>query len=151
MNRVHPEGPFPPSQRITHTPNHWCTHETLLAMMDQIDKVMNPGGEQTPWCCLLDCAPQHIAAKWRQQMAEERPWVILADVERTYTGDTQPFDLAYMKTFKGALQRRAGKHFARYILASMSPSQFGPEDLKLGVASSGLLSVRRESGKRKQE
>jgi hypothetical protein len=104
-DRVVPVGPKFPGQEVVYTKNHWMSQDTLTNVVDQIDCVLNPNGEQRPWLCLLDCAPVHIAGEWRSFVSEQRPWIKLCYVSRGFMGSCQPLDVAYMKSFEAKIKR----------------------------------------------
>jgi len=127
-----PTGPAAEDQQITYSDNHWSNTDTLMQMIDHVDVVLNPAGEQEPWLCLLDCAPCHIAAAWRERMRVQRPWIVLCYKAAGYTATMQPLDLAFMRSFKTALQRSTAEHFATRIV--QLGGALGIEDLRPTVA-----------------
>ena len=125
--RVH-HGPAFLRQLVSHSPTHWITQEALLDMIDAIDADMHarPGdAELTPWLLVLDCAPQHIAAEFRSIMRDTRPHTKLCDVQRNFTGYTQPLDRAHMRASKNSIRSDVAKHFTEFFLEAESNFELG--------------------------
>lgn len=110
-----PSGPVPHNVRVTCTPNHWATTET----MEWLDSKMNPHGEQTPWVLVLDVAPVHVSTEFRRMCEEVFPWVKRVYIPPNLTHKLQPLDRAYMFSFKKALAKETSRHFARQIIGSL--------------------------------
>ncbi len=136
-----PVSPLFPNQTVTHSATHWATEDSLVQMIDHVDRELNPNGERRDWLCVLDCAPGHIAAPWRARMAADRPWVKLCYIAAGFTASCQPLDLAYMKSFKASLQRHAGVHFAKCIMATVGPQGVKELDLKNAILKQTLLGI----------
>ena len=62
-DRVHPMGPLLPWPSITHSETHWCTHETLMELIGEIDR--HVPGDETHWILLMDCVHHDdVESRW---------------------------------------------------------------------------------------
>eukprot|EP00971_Amphidinium_carterae_P216458 4296507-Amphidinium_carterae.1 len=73
----------------------------------------NPGH---PWMCILDAAPVHVGAEFRNELRKAVPHIFLVFVSAGYTSVCQPLDVAVMRPFKAALQRACVEDFASSVL-----------------------------------
>jgi hypothetical protein len=118
-NRVHPIGPQPEDQQVTHTESSWSSVNTLLEMVRHIDKHINQNNDDKPhdWILLVDCAPVHISEEFRGEMNDKWPWVHMCFVAPGFTASCQPLDISYMEGFKSRLRNLCGEQLASAIVA----------------------------------
>ena len=113
--QVLPRGPHNEHQSVTHSENHWATQSSLLAFLQQIqDHIWRTQQTQhVHWLCVLDCAPQHVAAAFAAADREQLPFADLVYVQRKTTSFNQPLDISYTRSFKASLRNASSTSFAR--------------------------------------
>ena len=98
-NRVLPTGPHAANIAVAHTKSHWSSVDTMLDLIAELNKRMNPEGDHLDWILVLDVAPVHCSVEFRWRVSTEWPWVHLVYVPPRFTGVAQPVDVAFGRTF----------------------------------------------------
>ena len=105
---------------VSHSESHWSTVDTLLELIEFIDKYVAPGDlPRIPWVCVLDAAPTHLSKAFVEEVKKSFWWDHLVFVERHATAFSQPLDIAYMKPFKADLRKEASMILARQVLNNL--------------------------------
>ena len=55
--------PVNSQQIVHHTESRFQSQDTLIDLVDHMDRYINSGSDQ-PWLLLLHCAPQHVAKEF---------------------------------------------------------------------------------------
>jgi hypothetical protein len=111
-----PQTPLPFGMEATVTENHWIDIPSMRKLLLQMDAHLNPHQERAKWLLLLDVAPVHVSAAFKQLRDEEFPWILLIFVAPNMTATSQPLDRSYMFAFKRAMARSASEFFARHAV-----------------------------------
>ena len=99
------------------TPNHWASQETLFSFLAHVQEEL---GAEQPWLCMLDCAPIHIAAEFRDNVSLLLPNCHLCFIDAGATSILQPLDIGYFRSFKNHMAAAWAEAFAGEVLASTS-------------------------------
>ena len=115
--------------------NHWCTEDTLHALLEIIDTHMNPlGRPRQGWACLMDCAPKHISQTSRQNMESNWQDVSRCYIDGGFTSATQPLERAVMKPVKEVLRNAAAPDLAKMVVSDL-------DDLSTVMSRPGLKNL----------
>jgi len=109
--------PAPEDCEVTHTHNHWSSAETMQLLLKQIDAKLNADTPQKPWLCLLDLCSVHTSVAFRKWVHEDAGWIKLVFIAAGTTGELQPLDRSFMRSFKEKLRAQTAMHFAETVLA----------------------------------
>eukprot|EP00971_Amphidinium_carterae_P222400 4414206-Amphidinium_carterae.1 len=97
--------------------SHFSTTDFLLQLVGCLQNQVK--GEK--FICMLDCAPTHTSAAFREKVKETYPRCVLCYIEPRKTAYTQPLDLAVMRPWKALIGTSAGRQWAESVLAGADP------------------------------
>eukprot|EP00971_Amphidinium_carterae_P050255 990258-Amphidinium_carterae.1 len=100
-------------------------------------------GGNYDWVLVLDCAPVHCSREFVDAVSTYFPMCHLVFVQAGTTSFNQPLDIAFMRSFKGQIQKAAGMNLAKDIaqgVSDLGEVKTRPE-LKLDLLSSGCPDV----------
>jgi hypothetical protein len=121
--RVLPITPLPAFVTAVQTESHWSSVDTMLTMIEEVDRHVNSDLPGVPWIMIVDCCPVHCAAAFREKMSMQLPHVKLLYVHPGATGTCQPLDISYMRRFKQCLRRVSALSVSKLILAGIDGTE----------------------------